>query len=388
MADSLRNIDRAVYVAQQAAKDDITNPVFTKFRRVSGAPIKAVTYTQSAVVDPTGQAPDQVFEDFTLDGALESEFSDGSKEFLKRAINGVESLTDVTGTDIASTATGFDSGASNAFANLVVGDFFYVGGFVDTGLNIWHHISDKADDNNITTSVAPSSIEAAGPSVNIYSRKVTSGLTKYYDILQDRLRDTSQVDDTAYKSFYNSQIDTTTVAIEPTGIINLSLGYKSSKMADQLTALTGQTDGPDDLSNSYSSALNVGGFFANGISETCQFKSMSIEITNNYSEDPAAGCDEKALGKGLISAQATISARALDDAPFKWITPAENSTDTSFAVHLKSDDETKRLIIALDRCKITDSTLTEGDVFISSDFTAIGQKSVNQSTTISLYTNY
>ena len=66
MADSLKKIDRAVYVALQSAQDDLTTPAFTEFRRVSGAPLKSVSYTQSAVVDPSGQAPDQVFENFTL----------------------------------------------------------------------------------------------------------------------------------------------------------------------------------------------------------------------------------------------------------------------------------------------------------------------------------
>ena len=120
MADSLKKIDRAVYVALQSAQDDLTNPVFKEFRLVNGSPVKSVSYTQSAVVDPSGQAPDQVFENFTLDAALESEFSDGSVDYLRRAIHGNETLVNVTGNDIASTASGFNSGASDAFTDLVV----------------------------------------------------------------------------------------------------------------------------------------------------------------------------------------------------------------------------------------------------------------------------
>lgn len=388
MADSLKKIDRAVYVALQSAQDDLTTPVFTEFRRVNGSPVKSVSYTQSAVVDPSGQAPDQVFENFTLDAALESEFSDGSVDYLRRAIHGNETLVNVSGNDIASTASGFNSGASNAFTDLVVGDYFFVSGFVDTGLNIWHRIQTKTDANNITTSVAPSSIEAAGPSITIYSRKTTSGKTRYYDIVQERIRDTSQVGDIAYKSFYNGAIDSATVTIGETGILGLSMNYLFEKKADQLTELTGQTDGAADTSNSYSSALNVTGFFANGVSQLCEFKSMTIEITNQYTADDAAGCSDKLLGKQPINASATISARALDDNPFKWVTPAENSTDTSFAVKLSNDAKTQDVLIAMDRCKVTDSTLPDGDVFVTSDFTAIAQSSNNQDTTITIYTNY
>ncbi len=388
MADSLKKIDRAVHVALQSAQDDLTTPVFTEFRRVNGAPLKSVTYTQSAVVDPSGQAPDQVFENFTLDAALESEFSDGSVEYLKRAIHGNESLTNIVGTDIASTASGFNSGVSGAFTNLVVGDYFFVSGFVDAGLNIWHRIATKADDNNVTTSTAPTSIEATGPSVTIYSRKTTSGKTRYYDIVQERIRDTSQVGDIAYKSFYNGAIDSATVTIGETGILGLTLNYLFEKKLDQLTIITGQTDGAEDTSNSYSSALNVTGYFANGISELCKFKSMTIEITNQYTADDASGCSDKLLGKQPINASATISARALDDAPFKWIEPAESATDTSFAVVLSNDAKTQDVLIAMDRCKVTDSTLTDGDVFTTADFTALAQGSNNQDTTITIYTNY
>ena len=388
MADSLKKIDRAVYVALQSAQDDLATPAFTEFRRVSGAPLKSVSYTQSAVVDPSGQAPDQVFENFTLDAALESEFSDGSVEYLRRAIHGNETLVDVTGTDIASTALGFDSGASNAFSDLVVGDYFKPSGFVDVSLNVWHRVQTKIDDNNITTSVAPSSVEPDGASVTIYSRKTTSGKTRYYDIVQERILDKSQTGDIAYKSFYNGAIDTATVTIGETGILGFSLNYLFEKKLDQLTEITGQTDGAEDLSNSYSSALNVAGFFANGLSQTCEFKSMTIEITNQYTADDAAGCSDKLLGKQPINASATISARALDDNPFKWITPAENSIDTSFAVHLTSEDKTKDVLIAMDRCKVTDSSLPDADVFVTSDFTALAQGSKNQDTTITIYTNY
>lgn len=378
---TLQKIDRAVFVANQAAEDDITTPVFTEFRRASGQPVKTVSYTQSAIVDSSGQAPDQVYDNFELNAALESEFSDSSVEYLRRAIHGTTTLVNVTSATIASTASGFDSGAANAFANLEVGDYFYASGFADDDLNTWHHIQVKTDDNIVVTSTAPASVEAAGASVTVYSRKTTSGKVRYYDIVQERI-------DTKYQSFYNGAIDTASVSIGESGIVGMSLGYVFSKKLDQETAISGQTDGAEDLSNSYSAAVNVKGFFANGVSQTCKIKSMNFEINNGYSSDSAAGCGDKVIAKNSINAQATISARAQKATPFAWTNLSENQTDTSFAAWMQNKAGDQDIVIAMDRCKVTDAVLTDGDVFTTSDFTAIAQGSTNQDTTITIYTNY
>lgn len=382
---TLQNIDRAVYLASQTAADDITTPSFQQFRKVSGAPTKTVSYTQSAMVDPDGQAPDQVIDNNELAASIETEFSDQCIELVKKAIHGNETLVNVTGSDIEFTATGVNSGASNAFADLVAGDFFFVSGSADN--NGWHSITVKTDDNNVTTAIAPT-VEAAGSSITIFSRKVTSGKTRYYDILQERIKDTSQVGDLAYKSFYNGSIDTMSISVGTTGIIGTTLDYKLEKLIPGLDPIAGQTDVPDDTSNVYSAVNNVKGYFVNGESYTCQIKSMDIEITNNYEQDDASGCSEKVLGKGPINAQMSITARTLESNPFEWQTLGENSTDTSLAIYLQNNAGDKDTILALDRCKVTEPTFTDGEVFATSEFTAIGQSSKNQDTTITMYNNF
>lgn len=382
---TLQNIDRAVYLASQTAADDITTPEFQQFRKVSGAPTKTVSYTQSAMVDPDGQAPDQVIDNNELAASIETEFSDQCIELVKKAIHGNETLVDVTGSDIEFTLSGIDSGASNAFADLVVGDFFFVSGSANN--NGWHSIKEKTDDNTVVTSISPTP-EAAGASITIFSRKVTSGKARYYDILQERIKDTSQAGDLAYKSFYNGSIDSMNVSVGTTGIIGTTLDYKLEKLIDGLDPIAGQTDLPDDTSNVYSAVNNVKGYFVNGESYTCQIKSMDIEITNNYEQDDASGCSEKVLGKGAINAQMSITARTLESNPFEWQTLGENSTDTSFAIYLQNNAGDKDTILALDRCKVTEPTFTDGEVFATSEFTAIGQSSKNQDTTITMYNNF
>ena len=382
---TLQNIDRAVYLASQTAQDDLTTPAFQKFRKVSGAPTKSVSYAQSAIVDPAGQAPDQVIDNDELAASVETEFNDQCIPLVKKAIHGNESLTDVTATDIAFTATGVDSGVSNAFGDLEAGDFFYVSG--TTNNNGWHSIATKTNGNNITTSIAPT-IEAAGASVTVFSRKVTSGKTRYYDIMQERVKDTSQAGDLAYKSFYNGTINTMSISIGETGIIGTTLDYLFEKLNSGLDALPGQTDVADDTSNVYSAVNNIKGYFVNGESYTCTIKSMDIEITNNYEQDNASGCSDKVLGKTAINAQMAITARTTTDNPFRWQTLSENSTDTSFAVYMQNNAADKDTILSLDRCKVTESQFTDGEVFATSEFTAIGQSSKNQDTTITMYNNF
>lgn len=382
---TLQNIDRKVLLADQSEADDLTSLVFQKFRKVSGAPTKTVNYTQSAIVDPDGQAPDQVIDNNELAASVETEFSDQCIPLVKKAIHGNETLTNVTGTDISFTASGVNSGASNAFADLVAGDFFYVSGSSDN--NGWHYIAAKTDSNNVATAVAPT-VESAGSSITVYSRKTTSGKTRYYEVMQERIKDTSQPDELAYKSFCNGTINTMNITIGETGIIGTTLDYLFEKLNPGLAELTGQTDKADDTGDSYSAVNNIKGYFVNGESYTCEIKSMDIEINNNYEQDDASGCSEKVLGKTNINAQMAITARTSDANPFKWQTLSENSTDTAFAVYMQNTAGDKDTLIALARCKVTESQFTDGDVFATSEFTAIGQSSKQQDTTITMYNNF
>lgn len=382
---TLQNIDRAVYLADQSAADDLTTPEFQQFRKVSGAPTKTISYAQSAIVDPDGQAPDQVIDNNELAASVETEFSDQCIPLVKKAIHGDETLTNVTGTDIEFTASGVNSGSSDAFTDLFVGDFFYVSGSANN--NGWHYIEAKSDDNNVTTAIAPN-VESSGASVTVYSRKTTSGKTRYYEIMQERIKDTSQVGDLSYKSFYNGTINTMNITIGETGIIGTTLDYLFEKLNPGLSPLTGQTDKADDTSNVYSAVNNIKGYFVNGESYTCEIKSMDIEINNNYEQDDASGCSEKVLGKTSINAQMAITARTSDANPFKWQTLSENSTDTAFAVYMQNTAGDKDTLISLDRCKVTESAFTDGDVFATSEFTAIGQSSKEQNTTITMYNNF
>ena len=388
MVDSVKNLDRAVFRAPQTVQDDVTSLVFKETRKISGEGLAQPTYVQSEFVDPNGQAAKFTFGDRELTSTVESEYTDVTPARFNRAIHSDESITDVTGTDIASTASGFDSGASNAFAALVKGDFFFVTGFVDTGLNIAHFITAKADDNNVTVAIAPTSIEAVGPSVTIYSRKNTSGKERQYEVFQTRKLNTSLVGDLSYQSMLNGATNTMGITVDTGGIIKTSEASLYEKIIDNKLIIAGQTDAPKDTSSSYSARTNVKGYFVDGLSELCVFKTMDIQIDNGYEADTASGCSDKVLGKGPISSTMTVTARMPKNDSDIW-QDRNNNPDysASFAILVESNDGLTQVIYAQDNSKITELTSPDGDKFVTNNITASGQCSVNQNTTITTYQN-
>tara|TARA_Y100000310_G_C20659926_1_gene804152 strand:+ start:104 stop:1270 length:1167 start_codon:yes stop_codon:yes gene_type:complete len=387
MAD-VKALDISVFRAPQSAQDNVTSLVFTKVHNLSAEGLAQPSYVQSEIVDTDGQAAQFIYDDRELSSTVETEYKDGTPARFNRAIHAVESITNVTGTDIATTATGYDSGASNAFADLTVGDFFWPTGHHDTGLNIAHHITAKADDNNVTVAVAPTSVEAAGGSITIYSRKNTSGKTRGYEAFQTRKLNTSLGDNTSHQTLLNGAINTFGITMDTGGIIKVSEASLYEKKVDGVAALAGQTDGVADSSASYSSRINVKGYFVDGVSELCRFKTMDIQIDNGYESDSASGCDSKVLAKGPITSTMTITSRMAADDSDKWENRnSDTSYTASFAVLIASNDGATEVIYAQDNSKITESKPVINGKFAEVSLVASGQRSVNQNTTITSYRN-
>ena len=385
MVDSVKNLDRAVFRAPQTVQDDVTNLVFQETRKISGEGLAQPTYVQSEIVDPNGQAAKFTYDNRELTSTVESEYTDVTPARFNRAIHSDETITNVTGTDIEFTGTGVNSGASNAFTDLVVGDFFWVTGSASNNTSMF--ITAKADDNNVTVAVAPT-VEAAGPSVIIYSRKNTSGKERRYEVFQTRKLNTSLVGDLSYESLLNGATNTMGITVEEGGIIKTSEAALYEKIVDGVAIIAGQTDAPKNTSSSYSARTNVKGYFVNGISELCQFKTMDIQIDNGYEADNASGCSDKVLGKGPISSTMTITARIPADDSDKWKLRSNNPDyNASFAVLIASNDGLTEVIYAQDNSKLSEYAEPDGSKFIVGNITASGQCSVNQNTTITTYQN-
>ncbi len=382
--DRIQAIDSEIYIASQTAIDDITTPQFQEFRRISGTIKNTYSYGASAIVDTSGQAPSQFLESQEYMSEIETEYTDLTKDFFKKVIHGNETLTDVTGSDIAFTVSGVDSGASNAFADLEVGDFFFVSGTASN--DGWHSIAVKADNNNVILKTTPV-VESAGASVTVYSRKVTSGKAKYYDIMQERLPYDSGAGGIGYKTMYNGQINSGSISVPEEGKIGTNYNYMFAKSQAGKSALAGQTVIAANESDSYS-ASNITNFWLDGVSKLCDIKTLELSIENNYETDKAAGCDNNLLGKGAISASASVTARTSSLDPYIYHDLAANQTDVSLSFGVKSPDGAKETVYSLARCKVSEPDRAINGVFLDTSFTANGQASKVQDTTITIYSNF
>lgn len=381
--DNIRAIDQTVYIAAQTAKDDTTSLSFDKFYRTGGAPVETITYETSAIVDEGGQAPEQVKtgSERQMDG--ESEYKQGDWQLFKKAIHGDEVLTDVTGTDIEFTAGGLDSGASNAFANLIAGDFFWITGSASNdGLFI---IETKLNDNEVETTVAPV-VEAAGSAVTVFSRKIKSGTTRYYDTVQQRLPYDSGVGGIGYKTFTNGLMDTAQLTIPATGIITESATWLLGGSVAGTAALSGQTDSGNARPSTMTSD-NVSGFWLNDANEKCQIRSADMSIANNYETLDAAGCSNREFGKGQIGVTTSLVAYTNSADPYKYDNYASGAVDVSFAFGLKSNDEVTEVVYKMPNCKVTTTSKEADGNLLMTNFEIAAQGSKAESTTITIYVN-
>jgi hypothetical protein len=384
--DNIRALDQKVFIAPQSAKDDIATPAFDFFWRSSGAPADTVNYTQSSMLDPEGQAPESVKTSTEYQMEAERDYADYSFNMFKKAIHGVETLTDVTGADIQATASGFDSGASDAFADLIVGDHFWVSGFANNDINGGYIIATKTDDNTVTTAQAPAATEAAGASVTVFSRKVTSGLTRYYDTLQERLPYDSGAGGIGYQTYYNGLINAASLTIPEADIITTSGTWLIGNKLDSKDAVAGQTDNASVRSDSYSSD-NIYDFWVNDDSKKCYIRSGELSIDNQYETSDAAGCSGREFGKGSISVTFSGTSYTNSANPYEFKDFAANSTDISFAFGLKSNDGLTETVYKMPRCKSNNVTTSAEANLLNTSFELNAQGSKAESTTLTIYTN-
>jgi hypothetical protein len=381
--DNIRANAISVFIAPQTDKSDTTNLVFDEFFRTGGAPVETVTYETSAIIDDSGQAPEQVKtgSESQMDG--ESEYKQGDWQLFKKAIHGDETVTDVTGSDISFSATGIDSGASNAFADLIAGDHFWITGSASNdGMFI---IETKLNDNEVETTEAPA-VESAGASVTVFSRKIKSGVTRYYDAVQKRMPYDAGVGGVGHQTFINGLMDTAQLTIPATGIVTESMTWLLGGKLAGKNAVAGQSDSGNARPSTMTSD-NVSGFWLNDASEQCQIRSADMSISNNYETSDAAGCSAREFGKGSIGVTASLVAYTNSADPFKYEDYASGATDVSFAFGLKSNDELTEVVYKLPNCKVTTATPEPDGNLLMTNFEVTAQGSKAESTTINIYVN-
>jgi hypothetical protein len=327
----LRGSDFSVGKSVQTAYGAInSNPAFQPVRRSSGKPKTTVGYTQDDQVTTENQGQQNIQDTVEYSMELQASFSKQSVNWLIEAIHGVEVAYSNTATTFEATASGFVL-PSATYSALSVGDAFWISGFAEDTIDGFYIIASKDGSNTVTTTIAPADTEATGASVTLISRKTVNGLSPTYNTLQERVTDTDASGDITYTTFYDAVIDTQSIEIGETGIVTSTANFFAERKLDVETAVSGQTYSAALTDRSVSAVQDVDGWYVDGVSATCDQKSMTLEIANGYAGDDAAGCVRQyARGQFSVSGSAAMRARISD--PIAWRTYYEQGTRKSMGV--------------------------------------------------------
>ncbi len=386
---SLSGNDISVYLSPQTVKGAIdANPVFDPFRRTEGKPKQEITYVQSAEVKTNRQGRTQVQDASTFTGELSFELSQDTAKYFDGMLHGVAVDNSVTGVaTIGANATGFVSSDDN-FANLSVGDWFYISGFSNTEINGYYKISVYTDSNNIETATAPAAVEAEGETVTLASKKTSSGSDQTYYTTQTRTIDKSTAADIDYLTFYDAVINTGSIEVGETGIVTGSFALAIEKLNNGEDALTGQTDNAADTSDPVSAINNISAIYVDGVNSDCDVKSFGLEFNNNYQGDRSAACKGERYAYGDVDVTGALVTRSTISNTFEWRDKFKSSTPISLACVFKWEDG-RFMIIDIMRAKLTEHNMPDGSNVISSNEMSYGaEEDPETNTTVQIFRNF
>lgn len=382
---SLNANDISVYTSLQTDKGAVNaNPAFSQARRLSGTAKHTIAYTQSGEIKNNQQAKQQIQDTKTYPTELSTEATQQTKDYLIAALHAETDDNSITDVDIAATATGFTV-PGHTFA---VGDFVFLSGLAETDDNRAYYISAIVGDD-LTTSPAPSATEAAGNSITVASIKSSSGTSKYYYTIQERMLDLSAAaNDTSYRTYLDSQINSMTFEVPETGICTSTVSFVSELPVNGNIAVTGQTDAPNDISDVVSAINNVAGFWVDGTESNCSVKSMTLEINNNLQEDRSAGCSRVGYDGRSFEATGSLVTKAYISDARDWERKYENGTRFNVAVELYWPDD-RKMIIVIERGVATEHDMaTEANAIASNTMSYAAEESLTSGKTITVYANF
>lgn len=382
---SLNANDISVYTSLQTDKGAVNaNPVFSQARRLSGKPKRTIAYTQSGEIKNNQQGKQQIQDTKTYPTELSTEATQQTKDYLIAALHAETEDNSITDVDIAATATGFTV-PGHTFA---VGDFVFLSGLTETDDNRAYYISAIVGDD-LTTSPAPSATEAAGNSITVASIKSSSGTSKYYYTVQERTLDLSApANDTSYRTYIDSQINSMTFEVPETGICTSTVSLVSELPVNGNIAVTGQTDAANDTSDVVSAINNVAGFWINGIDSNCSVKSMTLEINNNLQEDRSAGCERVGYDGRSFEATGSLVTKAYISDARDWERKYENGTRFNVAVELYWPDDRKMIIVIEQGVATEHDMATEANAIASNTMSYAAEESLTSGKTITVYANF
>lgn len=385
---NLRGDDIVVYYKEQATKGEVpANPDFTPIRRTSGKAVKALSFVQSEEVKANRQGKPNIVDTKDISFELSAETTKQSIFMLGAALQSNLVSSTVTSSTISFTATGMSSTAAD-FASFDEGDYIFVTGSGTAADNRTYYITTKTSDSAIVTSPAPDTVVAAGDSITVTSNKFVSGSTQRYFVIQNRTKDTSRVGEIAYETYYDQQVGSANIEIGESGIIGNTVNFAgdSESEVSGFAAVAGQTDNAADTSDVLSATNNVTRFWQDGVPLQCLIKTMSLEVSNNLIDDPAAGCGTERVN-GDFTASASITARNRIDDSMRWKEDYHNQVTHEYAVELKHND-TDFTIIQVGKGKITEHSMPDGNNTVATSEMTVAGEEDSRGITVAVYKNW
>ena len=384
----VRGSDFSVGIADQTTYGTPNaSPTFTPVRRSTGKPKTTIGYTQDDSVTTDNQGVQNIQDSTEYGMELSASFSKQSVNWLQKAIHGTEAALTDTDTVYAADATGFDLDAT-VYAALGVSDAFWISGFADSTIDGFYIIASKDGANHVTTTVAPAATEAAGASVTLVSNKTENGLDSNYVMLQQRVTDTGAAGNINYTTYYDAIIDTLSVEIGETGIVSGSANFVAEKKISGEAAVSGQTYAAPLTDRSVSAVQDVTGWYVDGVSATCDQKSISIEVANGYQGDDAAACSRQyARNQFAVTGSASFRARISD--PLEWENYYVNATRKSLGVLITHPNSTDQTFILMPQCAITEHSQADGNNDIANHEVGFGAEgSATTGNTVMVFKNW
>lgn len=380
--------DFRVFLSPQTAKGSINaSPVFTAFRRTSGRAKKSLSYAQSSEVTLNFDGARQILESNEISAEIETEATRQTVRLMIDGINGTEAVTTQTASTISTTASGLSASSGTPFANINVGDFIFVTGFANPLNNRTYLVTAKASSTAITTSPAPNTVAAAGPSITVKCNRTINANTPTYYTMQNRMTDNASAGSIDYYTPFDGLINSQSIAVGETGVLTSSVSMMFEKDSASNAIISGQTDAAEATDAPMSAVQNVANWYLGGSSVLCLLKSATINYTNNLQKDDAAGCTGRySRGQFDVTVEGVSRSSVTNSKTLRDLYYA--GTRTAFGVEFDHGNG-DRTVIYIPQAVLTAWDMEDGANVISNDsFSLAAERSSTLSYTIGIFRNW
>lgn len=377
--------DKSLYVSPQAVKGSVNvDPVWDYVRRTGGLANVTVPYSESGEVKDNQQGKRQLKGSNTYAAEISSEVTQQTKDYLIAALHCEQVDNSITAVNISATATGFTI-PSHA---LSIGEYFFVTGLTDTDDNRAFYVSSVSGDD-IVTSPAPVSTEAAGASITIASMRATSGKSDYYYSLQNRRLDLSKAGDIDHQTFIDAKINTLSFEVPKDDVCTSTPSFVIEKLLDGSSQITNQTDSARDQSDVVRAGNHIKRFWVDGSDYLCQLQSVSLEIANNLQESRSAACNRVGYGGRSFGATGTVEVATMISDSGEWRRKYYDGTRVTFAIEIEWPEDGRSMIVVIEQAVMTEHEEPSAANEIATGTLSFScEESIANGKTISVYSNF